>query len=106
MLQLPENSRLIGPGPTELRVIKVLGSSRVRSVLFGLFVGDRAPGERPPVPLRSRLPSLRSSFVPPLVVSRFVSADGQSTSLRTRRTPVASSQTSQAANPRSPTKIS
>ena len=64
------------------------------------------PANTPPVPLRSRLPSLRSSFVPPLVVSRFVSADGQSTSLRTRRTPVASSQTSQAANPRSPTKIS
>src|SRR5215217_1024725 len=61
------------------------------------------PANAPPVPLRSRLPSLRSSFVPPLVVSRFVSADGQSTSLRTRRTPVASSQTSQAANPGSPT---
>src|SRR3712207_109727 len=64
------------------------------------------PANAPPVPLRSRLPSLRSSFVPPLVVSRFVSADGQSTSLRTRRTPVASSQTSQAASPATPTNSS
>src|SRR5262245_11781513 len=64
------------------------------------------PANAPPVPLRSRLSSLRSSFVPPLIVRRFVSVDGQSTSLRTRRTPVASSQTSHAAKPGSPTNSS